>query len=105
MTTVQYIIDNSLISTLNLNRPVFTGWFVLLIMGMRLDDTAGSCGLSAVFVGDAEHGKETAQIAKDAGLGRESLYKTLSPGSKPRYETILKLAKAVGVKFNVEPIV
>ena len=33
-------------------------------MGMRLDDTAGSCGLSAVFVGDAEHGKETAQIGK-----------------------------------------
>lgn len=43
------------------------------------------------------------QMAKDAGVGRESLYKALAPGAKPRYGTVLKLAKAAGVKFTVEP--
>lgn len=43
------------------------------------------------------------QMAKDAGGGRESLYKALTSGAKPRYDTVLKLAKAAGVKFTVEP--
>jgi probable addiction module antidote protein len=41
-------------------------------------------------------------LAKRSGLGRESLYKTLAPGSKPRYETICKLVDALGVKLTVK---
>ena len=44
------------------------------------------------------------QLAKDAGLGRESLYKALSEGAKPRYDTVLKVVRALGVKLHVEPI-
>lgn len=44
-----------------------------------------------------------AKLAKDSGLGRESLYKTLSPGAKPRYETIMKIIKALGVKLQAVP--
>jgi len=44
-----------------------------------------------------------AKIAKDAGLGRESLYKALAPGAKPRYETIRKLMDSLGVKLTVAP--
>lgn len=40
-----------------------------------------------------------AQLAKDAGVGRESLYKALTPGAKPRYDTMLKLLHALGVKL------
>ena len=40
------------------------------------------------------------QLAKDGGLGRESLYKALSPGAKPRYETIMKVVRALGVKLH-----
>ncbi|MBV8565143.1 MAG: putative addiction module antidote protein, partial [Methylobacteriaceae bacterium] len=36
------------------------------------------------------------QIAREAGLGRESLYKTLTPGSKLRYDTVRKLMNALG---------
>ena len=43
------------------------------------------------------------QVAKDSGLGRESWYKALAPGAKPRYETVVKLARALGVKFSLEP--
>ena len=42
-----------------------------------------------------------AQIARDSGLGRESLYKALKPGSKPRFETIMKVMHALGVKLTV----
>ena len=42
-----------------------------------------------------------AQVAKDSGLGRESLYKALSPGAKPRYETIAALMRALNVKIEV----
>ena len=43
-----------------------------------------------------------AAMAERSGLGRESLYKTLAPGSKPRYETICKLVDALGVKLTVK---
>ena len=39
-----------------------------------------------------------AQVARDAGLGRESLYKALAPGSHPRFETINAVFRAVGVR-------
>lgn len=43
-----------------------------------------------------------AQVAKDAGLGRESLYKALSPGAKPRADTLLKVIRAVGVRLHAD---
>jgi probable addiction module antidote protein len=44
------------------------------------------------------------QLAKDTGLGRESLYKALAPGAKPRFETVMKVVRALGVKLHVDPI-
>jgi probable addiction module antidote protein len=42
------------------------------------------------------------QLAKDSGLGRESLYKALTPGAKPRYDTMMKVVRALGVKLHAE---
>ncbi len=39
-----------------------------------------------------------------AGLGRESLYKALSPGAKPRFDTVLKVARALGVRLSAQPV-
>ena len=44
-----------------------------------------------------------AKIAKDSGLGRESLYKALAPGAKPRFETVRKLVDALGVRWTFAP--
>jgi probable addiction module antidote protein len=52
-------------------------------------------------LGDVAKAKGMAQIAKDAGLGRESLYKALASGSHPRYETVQAVLHALGVKFAV----
>jgi probable addiction module antidote protein len=40
-----------------------------------------------------------ARIADRTGLGRESLYKALAPGAKPRYDTVLKVLQSLGVKL------
>ncbi|MFZ0287292.1 MAG: addiction module antidote protein [Terriglobales bacterium] len=57
-----------------------------------------------VFVaalGDVAKARGMAQIAKEAGLGRESLYKALSAGAHPRFETINSVLHALGVKLVV----
>ncbi|MDD5058163.1 MAG: putative addiction module antidote protein [Sideroxydans sp.] len=42
------------------------------------------------------------QLAKDTGLGRESLYKALAPGAKPRYDTLLKVMRALGISLQAK---
>jgi len=51
-------------------------------------------------IGNIAKAKGMSQIAKDTGLGRESLYKTFSPDSKPRFETIMKVLDSFGVKLQ-----
>ena len=59
--------------------------------------------LLLLALADVARAKGMAQVAKDAGIGRESLYKSLAPGAKSRFETILKVARALGVKFTAHP--
>lgn len=64
------------------------------------DDAAGI----ARALGDIARAKGMTQIAKDAGLSRESLYKALGENGNPSFATILKVAKAVGVRLHAEAI-
>ncbi len=65
---------------------------------------AGDTDLLLLALGDVARARGMAQVAKDAGLGRESLYKALTPGAKPRFETVVKVARALGVRLSVEPL-
>ena len=67
-----------------------------------LEDSNPDVFLTAVC--DIARARGMAQLAKDAGLGRESLYKALAPGAKPRYDTMLKLLHALGVKLSASPV-
>lgn len=67
-----------------------------------LEDSNPDVFLAAVR--DIARARGMAQLAKDAGLGRESLYKALTPGAKPRYDTVLKLLHALGVKLSATPV-
>lgn len=67
-----------------------------------LEDPNPDVFLAAVR--DVARARGMAQLAKDAGLGRESLYKALAPGAKPRYDTVLKLLHALGVKISATPV-
>ncbi len=53
-----------------------------------------------VAVADVAKARGMTQLARDTGLGRESLYKALTPGAKPRYDTVLKLVRALGVELH-----
>lgn len=53
-----------------------------------------------VAIADVARARGMAQLAKETGLGRESLYKALAPGAKPRYDTVLKLVRALGVQLH-----
>jgi probable addiction module antidote protein len=74
------------------------------------DDIA--CYLEAVFedgdpalishaLGVIARAKGMSRIAKAAGLGRESLYKALSPEGNPEFATVLKVMRALGLKLKV----
>lgn len=52
-------------------------------------------------VANVAKARGVAQVAKAAGLGRESLYKALAPGAKIRYETVRKLLASLGVQLTV----
>jgi probable addiction module antidote protein len=52
-------------------------------------------------LGHVARARGVAQLAKDSGLGRENLYNALKPGAKPRFDTILRVCRALHV--NLEP--
>ena len=52
-------------------------------------------------LGDVAKARGMARIAKETGLGRESLYKSLAVGAHPRYETVSAVLRALGVKLAV----
>lgn len=56
--------------------------------------------LVLLALADIARARGMAQVARDAGLGRESLYKALAPGAKPRFDTIVKVARALGVRLS-----
>ena len=60
--------------------------------------------LLLLALGDVARARGMAQVAKDTGLGRESLYKALAPGAKPRFDTVLKVARALGVRLTAHPV-
>ena len=58
--------------------------------------------LLLLALSDIARARGMAQIARDSGLGRESLYKALAPGAKPRFDTIIKVARALGVRLSAQ---
>ncbi len=54
-------------------------------------------------LGDVARARGMAQIAKDTGLGRESLYKALREGASPRFDTVSRVLNALGVHLTVVP--
>jgi probable addiction module antidote protein len=59
--------------------------------------------LLAAALGDIARARGMSEIAKAAGIGRESLYKALRPGASPRFETIARVCGALGVRLAAVP--
>lgn len=63
----------------------------------------GDPALIVAALGDIARAKGMSQVACEAGLGRESLYKALSPAGNPEFVTVLKVLHALGLQFHVQP--
>ena len=55
-------------------------------------------------LGDIARAKGMSQVAKDAGLSRESLYRSLSADVNPSFATVLKVAKALGLRLHAQAL-
>lgn len=54
-------------------------------------------------IGHVAKARGMSQIAKDSGLGRASLYKALAPGAQPRFDTVLKVMRALNIELHAAP--
>ena len=63
----------------------------------------GDPALVAAALGDIARAKGMAQIARETGLGRESLYKALSPEGNPKFATVLKVVRALSLRLRATP--
>lgn len=69
-----------------------------------LEEAQGDASFIAKALGDVARAKGMSQVARDAGLSRESLYKALSGERSPAFDTILRVMNALGIKIHIEAI-
>jgi probable addiction module antidote protein len=69
-----------------------------------LEEADGDAAFIAKALGDIARAKGMSQVARDAGLSRESLYKALSGERNPDFDTILRVMAALGLKLHAEPV-
>ena len=69
-----------------------------------LAEAHGDAAFIAKALGDIARAKGMAQVARDAGLSRESLYKALSGERTPTFNTILKVVAALGLSLHAQPV-
>ena len=67
-----------------------------------LDEAKGDAAFIARALGDIARAKGMTQVARDAGLSRESLYKALSGERSPDFDTILRVVSALGMRLHAE---
>ena len=73
-------------------------------LGACLEESNGDASFIAKALGDIARAKGMTQVARDAGLSRESLYKALSGDRMPGFDTILKVVQALGMELHAAPV-
>ena len=67
-----------------------------------MEEADGDAAFIAKALGDIARAKGMSQVASDAGLSRESLYKALSGERNPTLDTVLRVVGALGLKLRAE---
>lgn len=65
-----------------------------------IEESEGDAAFIAKALGDIARAQGMSKVARDAGLSRESLYKALSGDRSPDFSTVLKVARALGVRLH-----
>jgi probable addiction module antidote protein len=68
-----------------------------------LEEANGDAAFIAKALGNIARAKGMSDVARDAGLSRESLYKALSGERNPGFDTILKVVQALGLRLRAQP--
>jgi probable addiction module antidote protein len=76
---------------------------MVLYLEACLEEAGDDAAFIAKALGTIARAKGMTQLAKDTGLGRESLYKALSGEGNPSFATILKVTTALGIKLHAQP--
>lgn len=74
-----------------------------LYLNAALQEAGDDAAFIAKVLGDIARARGMSQLARDTGLGRESLYKALSGQGNPSFATILKVMHALGLKLHASP--
>ena len=76
---------------------------MVLYLETCLEEAGDDAAFIAKALGTIARAKGMTQLAKETGLGRESLYKALSGEGNPSFATILKVTTALGIKLHAQP--
>ena len=76
-----------------------------LYLDACIEESDGDAAFIAKALGDIARAQGMTKVATDAGLSRESLYKSLSGERAPDFTTVLKVMKSLGLKLHAEPII
>jgi probable addiction module antidote protein len=68
-----------------------------------IDESGNDPKMIAVALGDIARARGMTQVARDAGIAREALYRALSPDGNPEFATVVKVLGALRLKFAVQP--
>jgi probable addiction module antidote protein len=69
-----------------------------------IEEAEDDSAFIAKVLGDIARARGMSQLAKDTGLGRESLYKALSGEGNPSFATILKVTRALGLRLHASHV-
>lgn len=75
---------------------------IVMYLDACMEEAGDDAAFIAAALGDIARAKGMTQLAKETGLGRESLYKALSGEGNPSFGTILKVMHALGIKLHPE---
>jgi len=75
-----------------------------LYIKAALEEAGDDPAFMAAVLGDVARSRGMAQTARDAGITREGLYKAVAPDGNPSYATMVKVLRALGLRFTVEAI-
>ena len=78
---------------------------IRLYLEACLEEAEGDPSFIVHALGVIARARNMSQLARDTGLTREGLYKALSPDGNPTFVTVAKVAKALGLRLSVQPVV
>ena len=77
---------------------------MVLYLQACMEEAGDDAAFIAAALGDIARAKGMSQLAKETGLGRESLYKALSGEGNPEFATVMKVVKALGFQLHASPV-